>query len=202
MTSHNLYPTPYLLSFLNVAVSLLASGHVILSKRDTRAAIGWIGLIWFSPLVGTVHYWLLGINRISRKARSLRRAPPLPPQKISGTEQPTTQPRGGLTTEMAHLEGLDELVRRVTRRSLLPGNGVEPLVDGDLAYPSMVRAIDEATPAVRPHQAVDSGRDMGHGRVCTQSPPEFRVQCRVLWKGLGGFPRGPGEREDLPCEAD
>ena len=53
-----------------------------------------------------------------------------------------------MTTEMAHLEGLGELVGRVTRRSLLPGNRVEPLVDGDLAYPSMVRAIDEATRSV------------------------------------------------------
>ena len=148
MASHDPYLIPYLLSALDVAVSLLASGHVILSKRDTRAAIGWIGLIWLSPLVGTVLYWLLGINRISRKARSLRRDQPLPPQKTSGIEQPPTQPGGGLTTEMAHLEGLGELVGRVTRRSLLPGNRVEPLVDGDLAYPSMVRAIDEATRSV------------------------------------------------------
>ena len=73
MASHDTYLIPYLLSALDVVVSLLASGHVILSKRDTRAAIGWIGLIWLSPLVGTVLYWLLGINRISRKARSMRR---------------------------------------------------------------------------------------------------------------------------------
>ena len=79
MTSHDPYLIPYLLSALDVAVSLLASGHVILSKRDTRAAIGWIGLIWLSPLVGTVLDWLLGINRISRKARSLRRDQALPP---------------------------------------------------------------------------------------------------------------------------
>jgi cardiolipin synthase len=145
--SHDPYLIPYLLSALDVAVSLLASGHVLLSKCDTRAAIGWIGLIWLSPLVGTVLYWLLGINRISRKARSLRREQPLPPQKTSDIGQPATRP-GGLPTEMAHLEGLDQLVGRVTQRSLLPGNRIEPLVDGDLAYPAMVRAIEEATRSI------------------------------------------------------
>ncbi|MHB1556865.1 MAG: phospholipase D-like domain-containing protein [Isosphaeraceae bacterium] len=144
MTSHDPYLIPYLLSALDVAISLLSSGHVVLSKRDTRAAIGWIGLIWLSPLVGTVIYWLLGINRISRKARSLRGAP----QRACEIEPPATRFGGALPTEMAHLEGLGRLVDRVTGRSLLPGNRVEPLVDGDVAYPAMVQAIDEASRSV------------------------------------------------------
>jgi cardiolipin synthase A/B len=35
---------PYFLTALDIALSMVASGHVILYKRDTRAAIGWIGL--------------------------------------------------------------------------------------------------------------------------------------------------------------
>src|SRR4051794_39719247 len=64
---------PYLLTALDIVLSMAASAHVILFKRDTRAAIGWIGLIWLSPILGTVLYVLLGINRINRRARSLRR---------------------------------------------------------------------------------------------------------------------------------
>lgn len=144
MTSHDSYLIPYLLSALDVAISLLASGHVILSKRDTRAAIGWIGLIWLSPLVGTVIYWLLGINRISRKARSLRGAP----QRTAEIEPPVTCSGKRLPADLAHLEGLGQLVGRVTGRSLVPGNRVEPLVDGDVAYPAMIEAINEATRSV------------------------------------------------------
>ena len=47
--------------------------------------------------------------------------------------------------DMAHLDGLRQVVGRVTRRSLLPGNSVEPLIDGDAAYPAMAQAIDDAT---------------------------------------------------------
>ncbi len=35
-----------------VAADLLATAHVILHKRDTRAAIGWARLVWFAPWVG------------------------------------------------------------------------------------------------------------------------------------------------------
>src|SRR3954466_8091130 len=64
---------PFLFTVVDIVLSLAASGHVILNKRDTRAAIGWIGLIWLSPVLGSVLYVLLGINRINRRARTLRR---------------------------------------------------------------------------------------------------------------------------------
>ena len=43
---------PYAAAAVDIAVSLLASGHAVLHKRDTRSAMVWVGLIWLSPLVG------------------------------------------------------------------------------------------------------------------------------------------------------
>src|SRR5262245_45836888 len=63
----------YLLTAVDLVVCLAATGHVLLFKRDIRAATGWIGLIWLSPVVGAVLYMLLGVNRIDRKARTLLR---------------------------------------------------------------------------------------------------------------------------------
>ena len=52
---------------------MVASAHVVLYKRDVRAAIGWVGLIWFSPFVGAVLYHFFGINRLrSVRMRQLR----------------------------------------------------------------------------------------------------------------------------------
>src|SRR5262249_19056816 len=53
-----------------------------------------------------------------------------------------------LTDEGQHLAALAQLVSTITRRPLLHGNTIEPLVNGDEAYPAMVRAIDEATRSV------------------------------------------------------
>jgi len=61
-----------------LVVDVWATGHVLLFKRDTRAAIAWIGYIWFVPLIGSVLFFLFGINRIKRRARSLKQPHCLP----------------------------------------------------------------------------------------------------------------------------
>ena len=58
---------------LGLLLSVLATGHAIPNKRDSRAAIAWVGFVWFVPLVGAVMYFIFGLNRIHRKATLLRR---------------------------------------------------------------------------------------------------------------------------------
>src|SRR5512147_2906696 len=72
---------PLVLAVLATAIAGVASAHAILRKRDVRAAIGWVGLIWLAPFVGSALYGLFGINRISRRASELhlqQRRPRLP----------------------------------------------------------------------------------------------------------------------------
>src|SRR6266404_1528363 len=63
---------PHLLAGFSFLVSLLASIHAVLNKRDSRAAALWLGFIWLLPFVGPVLYLALGVNRIRRHALSLR----------------------------------------------------------------------------------------------------------------------------------
>lgn len=72
---------PYPATMLYLVISLVTSGHAALRKRGTRAAIGWVGAIWLAPILGTLLYVWLRINRIERRARELRtkRPPPGPP---------------------------------------------------------------------------------------------------------------------------
>ena len=64
---------PWIIAAIHLALLLGASAHVVLTKRDPRAAIGWIGIVWLAPIVGTLIYLVFGINRIRRKARALRK---------------------------------------------------------------------------------------------------------------------------------
>ena len=50
---------PFVVGVLDVLLALLVSAHVILRKRDVRAAIGWIGLVWLAPIVGSLAYLVL-----------------------------------------------------------------------------------------------------------------------------------------------
>jgi len=139
---------PYVVTLLNVVLSVIATGHAVLSKRDTRAAIGWVGVVWLAPILGVLLYVWLGINRIERRARLLRADRPRLGLSTGVGECRATLPDEARTLAGLPLEPLVRLVRDVTRRPLLAGNRVTPLVNGDQAYPAMLEAIDAATKSV------------------------------------------------------
>src|SRR6516165_5331652 len=60
------------LAGLHFALAAFASAHAVLYKRDSRAAIAWVGFIWLVPFAGAILYFLFGVNRIRRKAVLLR----------------------------------------------------------------------------------------------------------------------------------
>ena len=132
----------YLVATVTLSIALLASGHAIIWKRDSRSALLWVVVIWLVPLVGPLLYLLLGVNRIERLATALRRdggrAKPAP-QDIRCASAPS-----GQCAVPETLQPLANLVGQLVPRALLPGNLIEPLVDGAEAYPAMLGAIDEA----------------------------------------------------------
>ena len=62
----------HLTATLALLTALLASGHAVIWKRDSRAAALWVGFIWLVPLLGALLYFILGVNRIKRRAILLR----------------------------------------------------------------------------------------------------------------------------------
>ena len=64
----------WFLVLFEIGVGGGAMVHVILRKRDPRAAAYWIAIILLVPLAGAALYLLLGINLIRRRARFYREA--------------------------------------------------------------------------------------------------------------------------------
>jgi cardiolipin synthase len=132
---------PHLAVAFHLLASLPASAHALLHKRDTRAATLWIAFIWLMPVVGSLLYLVLGINRIRRRALKLgvRRAASRPiPQDINSPEYEGTE----------HLKLLARVVSRVVSEPLTATNRVHPLVNGDEAFPAMLAAIESAQQSI------------------------------------------------------
>lgn len=133
-------------SFLSIVLSVGVTIHAVLRKRDSRAVIGWVGLAWLAPILGTCVYLVLGINRVERKAKALGRLDasqadiPTLPEDLSRREE--------LERLHRNLTGLATAGTQLTGLPILPGNDVRPLTDGDEAYPSMIDAIDHAKTTV------------------------------------------------------
>lgn len=164
---------------LTFSVSFLASLHALFLKRDVRSTLGWMGVIWLVPFFGAVLYLLLGVNRIQRRALALR----------SERSRYLHAPAGGETQPPAvpaALPDLARLVGEVTGRPLLPGNSVLPLVDGDVAYPEMLRAIDEARSSLSLMTYIFDDDEVGRAFVERLAAAKSRgVQVRVLIDAAG-----------------
>jgi len=113
-----------------VAVALIASLHAILYKRDVRAAIGWAGFIWIVPFIGALLYLLFGVNRIRRRAASLR-----------GSKDLATAERSAYA-ETTPLGNLIRLGDAVCHNALRPGNRIALLDSGAAAFAAMLERIE------------------------------------------------------------
>ncbi len=170
---------------LAVTLAIIASGHVVLHKRDSRAAVGWVGLIWLAPVVGSVIYVLLGINRIRRRATEQRA---LQPTIQSGEFERPPRLSGEVTLPHAieHLGSLARLVDRVAGRPLTPANTLVPLVNGDEAYPAMLDAIDRAQRTIALSTYIFDNDSAGADFVAALGKAVKRgVQVRVLIDAAG-----------------
>jgi len=133
---------------LGLLLSVLATGHAVLNKRDPRAAIAWVGFVWLVPLVGAVMYFIFGVNRIRHKAALLRRNLERYRAQAAQLECLPEELQRHLPDHGGHLKMLARVVGSVVERPLLPGNRIDPLVNGDEAYPAMLEAIHNARQTV------------------------------------------------------
>ena len=139
---------PHVLAASILAVTIAASAHAILTKRDTRSTIGWVGLIWLSPVFGAIAYAVLGVNRIRSRATQLRSGQLRIMHEMRGAVPGVERLREAVGPDHAPLRSLEVLVGAITARPIVDGNAIEPLEGGDAAYPRMLAAIDAATRSI------------------------------------------------------
>ncbi|TFG51666.1 MAG: cardiolipin synthase [Gemmatimonadales bacterium] len=133
---------PAVAAVLTFLLSLITSAHIVLYKSDSRAAVGWVGVVWLAPVIGAVLYVLFGINRIRRRAALTRG------YQTFETQVAQRPPQVLLPAQAESLLQLVAYGDRVAGHSLTMGNAITPLVNGDEAYPAMVAAIDLARSSV------------------------------------------------------
>lgn len=128
--------------------STLAAGHALVYKRDPRSAWGWIAVCLMFPMAGAILYYFFGINRVRQRATRLQA---LSPFALQGADDDQcggcSHPAAGhlILPEFAEMARLSFAI---TGRPLVRGNEVVPLVNGEEAFPAMLRAIEQARESV------------------------------------------------------
>src|SRR3954467_1131245 len=154
-----------------VLAALLAAGHAIIYKRDSRSAAIWVLVVFILPALGAVAYAILGVNRVERRAVRMR-------SRMVRHRLDSQFPPGDPGT---HFVPLARLVGRVCERHLLPGNSIDPLVDGPNAYPAMLEAINGAKSTIAMASYIFDGDGIGADFVSALGAAAKRgVEVHVL----------------------
>jgi cardiolipin synthase len=157
------------LFFLTYTVSASAAAlHALLTKPDPRSVMSWIALCWLFPVGGPILYWLFGINRVGTLPR--------PRVENCGDAPAPAVPLSALVRAGNELTGLPRLT----------GNDVEALHNGEVAFPRMLQAIDEARESVWLATYIFQTDPVGLKFVeALRAATERGVKVRVLVDGIG-----------------
>lgn len=159
---------------LYLSSAAAAALHALLTKPDPRSAVSWIAVCWLFPLGGSVLYWLFGINRVRTRPRPSR-----PGRSNHASELDAS---GGAT----NLAALRRVGNALTRWPLVAGNDLEPLHNGELAFPRMLRAIDEAKRSIVLSTYIFQTDPVGREFVNALGAAATRgVSVKVLVDGIG-----------------
>jgi cardiolipin synthase len=186
---------------INVLVAPLAAWHVLLYKRDPRAAMGWISVCVLFPIAGPLLYFLLGINRVENRALALRDGPR--PRRFirfkEGVDKSETvhSSTNNLRTESQlkaieprhefdMLSSLERSSAAITGLPLLPGNRVTILYDGEQTYSAMLQAIEQASQSIDLMSYIFSRDEVGRRFVdALEAASKRGVQVRVMIDAMG-----------------
>lgn len=121
-------------------ISFAAAGHVLLTKRDPRAALGWTVALVFLPVAGLIVYLIFGIGRAQSRAEKIMRRK----ADISRQYAQVEDRLKDTTLTLPEAQELANLSKKLTGMPLCGGNEITPLHNGDEAYPAMLAAIEAA----------------------------------------------------------
>lgn len=169
---------------IRVALSVLATVHIILHKRDPGAAIGWIGAVWLMPFLGVALYYTFGINRVRRLAQKL-----VGKRAWSGH----SRPRAISSNIDGYFGILANAVGKLSGRALQNGNRVKIFYNGDQAYPAMLDAIAHAHKTITLCTYIIRNDKIGnHFADALITAHQRGVKVYVIVDGVGsGYIRSP-----------
>jgi cardiolipin synthase len=173
---------PHIVFLTSLVAGAGAAVHAAMTKNDVRAAIGWVGVTLFSPLLGAVAYFVAGVNRIRITRVSQLRDEAM----VAYAREPSAADVDVVPLSAPQFASLKILADKVSHFQLLGGNLVQPLDGGDEAYPAMLQAIRQARYTVALQSYIFDNDPVGREMAQALIEAHARgVQVRVLIDAVG-----------------
>ncbi len=160
---------------LHIMMAILASGHALLNKSDSRGAFGWIALCIILPLAGPIIYLIFGINRVHSAAHR---------DYITKLSRDSTD----MITEPddTDFRPLSMVGENIVKKGLSSCDEVLALENGETIYPAMLEAINNAKQYVLLCTYIfdrdDTGRQFIEALVAAKNRG---LEVKVIVDGMG-----------------
>ncbi len=171
------------------SIQMLGAIHALVYKKDPRAAWAWIVICLALPPLGTIVYFLFGINRVKLKAKKIRWFwPELKQDRTINRPGHAFTDHPGLryyivSGDFHHIARVSD---SVSEFPLVSDNQVDVLYNGDHAYPAMLNAIKGAKNFVHLESYIFEKGEVGREFVDALSHAQKRgVDVRVIIDGIG-----------------
>lgn len=173
---------PHILFVISLLLGAVSAVHAAMTKQDVRAAIGWVGVILFSPILGPFLYAVAGINRIRKERVYQARSSNMYPEDV--IERVLAQDVGDVSG--SQFVSLRMLGDRVSDFRLLGFNKIKLLNGGDETYPAMLAAIESAQKSIALQSYIFDHDEIGEKIAQALIDAVNRgVQVRVLIDAVG-----------------
>ena len=173
---------------LSIFLSFTTSGHALLNQRTPAAALGWVAVCLMFPFVGPIFYFLFGINRVKTRARRLEDKRPAA-LSITGEYRNAVNiasvSSSGLNLPRSYVQ-IARISDTVSDFSMVAGNQIDPLHNGEAAYPAILQTIDSATKTLYLTSYIFDTSDTGKLFIDALGNAVKRgVDTRVIIDGFG-----------------
>ena len=177
----------YLFVFFSYILAFFAIIQCLLKTKYPQAALAWCGVILMLPVIGAILFFVFGVNRIDSKASKLFLDVANARLKhLESLRQKHWSPVP--TTHSREIFPIMNIGERRQGLACVGGNFIEPLFNGDEAYPKMLEAINSAQKYVFLSTYIYGGKKMGEAFTQALIAAHRRgVDVRVIVDGVGSF---------------
>lgn len=176
---------PHIVLGFSLVIGAIAAIHATMTKEEVRSALGWVGVIMLSPIIGALVYAIAGVNRIRRTSLSQQRAgmSDIELYHLSSYDAAPEEVRAVSGDNFVAMKRLGDVVSRC---NLTTGNSIEVLQSGDIAYAAMLAAIRSAQRSVLLETYIFDNDQIGRQFADALGEAVVRgVEVRVLVDAVG-----------------
>jgi cardiolipin synthase len=180
----------WIATLLHLTLVVACLINVLRRRKEPASMLAWVLAITSAPVLGALVYWLIGSDRLPRKARRRRRrVAHLLAQLKEAAEHRARGHRIDYEAELpADLAAIERLGGRLADMPATSGNGVAVLQDANNTYAALEEAIRAAEHHVHMQYYIWQPDDTGrHFRDLVVGAARRGVQCRLLLDAVGCF---------------